>query len=270
MVYGPLGRSVPLVAHEVRFLRGLTDKPIKVALPGPYLLTRTMWLECLAENAYASREALAADIVRVLREEIAFVLAEGAAMVQLDEPVLSEVVFAGPVGAQKFMCGALSAREKAPEKELAFARELLVAVLQGFPRERLAMHMCRSNWTPDESAALTGDYAPLMELLKPLPVGTLLLETCTPRAGDLEVLAALPENVRVGIGVVNQKHATVESVAAIVAKAERAIALFGIERLLLTPDCGFATFADNPLASPAIARDKLAAIAKSRNNSGGS
>ena len=33
--------------------RRLTDRPVKVALPGPYLLTRTMWLECVSDRAYA-------------------------------------------------------------------------------------------------------------------------------------------------------------------------------------------------------------------------
>ena len=40
-----------------------------------------------------------------------------------------------------------------------------------------------------------------------------------------------------------------------------AIDLLGKERVLLTPDCGFATFADNPLASAKIAEQKLCAIA---------
>ncbi|WP_158808148.1 5-methyltetrahydropteroyltriglutamate--homocysteine methyltransferase [Beijerinckia sp. L45] len=261
-VFGPLGRSRPLVAHEVRYVRTLTDKPVKVALPGPYLLTRTMWLECLADQAYASREALAADIVRILREEIFFALAEGAAIVQLDEPVLSEVVFAAVTGSSRsFMCGALSARGNV-ETELSFARELLHAVLDGVPRERVAMHMCRGNWTRDESAALSGDYAPLIDLFKQLPIGMLLLETCTPRAGDLAILKALPDDMRVGIGVVNQKLDAVESVAAILAKAEDAIRLLGAERVLLTPDCGFATFADNPLASSEVAAAKMRAIAE--------
>jgi len=43
---------------------------------------------------------------------------------------------------------------------------------------------------------------------------------------------------------------------------ERAIRLFGKDRVLLTPDCGFATFADNPLASDKIAEAKLAALSK--------
>lgn len=89
-VFGPLGRSRSLAVHEFSFLRSLTHAPVKVALPDPYLLTRTMWMECIADRAYRSREDLANDIVRVLREELHFLLAAGAALVQFDEPVLTE------------------------------------------------------------------------------------------------------------------------------------------------------------------------------------
>jgi 5-methyltetrahydropteroyltriglutamate--homocysteine methyltransferase len=71
-VFGRLGRSRPLAVHELAFARSLTGRPVKVALPGPYLLTRTMWMECISDRAYRSREDLATDIVRVLREEIHF------------------------------------------------------------------------------------------------------------------------------------------------------------------------------------------------------
>jgi len=94
-LFGPLGRRRPLAGHEHAFVRTLTDRPMKVALPGPYLLTRLMWLECVSDRVYQSREQLAEDIVRVLREELHFLLAAGVALVQLDEPVLSEVVFTG-------------------------------------------------------------------------------------------------------------------------------------------------------------------------------
>jgi hypothetical protein len=55
----------------------------------------------------------------------------------------------------------------------------------------------------------------------------MFLELCTPRAGEIEVLAALPDRFRIGVGVCNQKHAHIESVDHIVASAERAIALLG-------------------------------------------
>jgi 5-methyltetrahydropteroyltriglutamate--homocysteine methyltransferase len=39
------------------------------------------------------------------------------------------------------------------------------------------------------------------------------------------------------------------------------VELFGPRRVWLNPDCGFATFADNPVASAAVAERKLAAVA---------
>jgi len=93
-------------------------------------------------------------------------------------------------------------------------------------------------------------------------VGTLFLELCTPRAGEIDVLKDLPATCRIGIGVVNQKLERVETPEEIVARARRAVELFGAERVLLTPDCGFATFADSPVASPRGAEDTLRAIAR--------
>jgi 5-methyltetrahydropteroyltriglutamate--homocysteine methyltransferase len=252
----------PLAVHELNAVRTITDRPIKVALPGPYLLTRTMWLECVSDRAYTSRETLADDIVRVLRDEVEELLAAGAAIVQLDEPVLTEVVHGRPAGGNRsFMCGALG--EKRPiGEELEFARSLLVKTLQGLPANRLALHVCRGNWTRDESAALRGSYAPLVPLFSSIPVGLLFLELCTPRAGEIEVLRELSDELRIGVGVVDQKSDHVESPEEIVARAERAIALFGPDRVLLNPDCGFATFADNPITGFEIARAKLAILAQ--------
>jgi 5-methyltetrahydropteroyltriglutamate--homocysteine methyltransferase len=260
-VFGRLGRTRPLAVHEATFTRTLTDRPVKVALPGPYLLSRIMWMECISDRAYRSREHLAGDIVRVLREELHFLLAAGVALVQLDEPVLSEVVFTGTKTTRSFMCGALSEKGDAAT-ELEFARTLLDQVVAGLPRERLGLHVCRGNWTRDEGAALAGDYRPLLSLLEGVAVGTLFLELCTERAGEIEVLAALPSTIRVGVGVVNQKREQVEPVDDIVARGRRAIACFGAERVLLTPDCGFATFADNPVASAQVAEAKLLAIGR--------
>ena len=100
--------------------------------------------------------------------------------------------------------------------------------------------------------------APLVPLFSSIPVGTLFLELCTSRAGSPEVLLDLPRNVRIGVGVVDQKSPRVETPEEIGSRAERAISWFGPERVLLNPDCGFATFADSPITSFEIARAKLA------------
>ncbi len=260
-VFEPIRRARPIVGHELDFMRGVTTKPIKIALPGPYLLTRTMWMECISEQVYASREQIAGDIVRALREEVIDLLDGGAALVQLDEPVLSEVVFSGAKNKRSFMCGALS-ESLGPEHELGFARDLMNAVVDGLPKERIALHVCRGNWTPDESVALAGSYAPLVDTLARMNVGAYLLEMCTPRAGEMDILRRLPADARIGIGVVNQKHVDTEAVEDVAAKISHAIDLFGRERVLLHPDCGFATFADNPVCSATSAEAKLGVIAR--------
>ena len=263
VVSGPLGRSRPLAAHELAFSRSCAEAPVKVALPGPYLLTRTMWLDCLRDRPYETRDDLAVDVVRVLREELHALLAGGAALVQLDEPVLTEVVY-GEAGARRsFMCGALG-EKLAPERELAFAASLLREVVRGLPAERLGLHVCRGNWTPNESAALSGDYRPLLGFLREAPVGTVFLELCTPRAGEMELLRELPDEMRIGVGVVNPKDPAVEPAGEVRERIARAVNLFGEERVLFTPDCGFATFADNPVASARAAEAKLAAIVEAR------
>ncbi len=264
VVYGALGRSRPLALHELEFVASLAKSPVKVALPGPYLLTRMMWLDCLTDRPYESREDLARDVVRVLREEAHFLLASGAVLVQFDEPVLMEVVHGSPGATRSFMCGALSERLEAAS-ELDFAAGLLEEVVRGLPRESLALHVCRGNWTPDESAALAGDYRPLLGFLGRAPLGTLFLELSTPRAGEMAVLGDLPEDKRVAVGVVNPKTAAVEPPEEIRGRIARAIELFGDERVLLTPDCGFATFADNPVASSEGAEAKLRAIVEARD-----
>lgn len=258
-IFGKIGRSKSLAVHEYEFVRSITDKPVKIALPGPYLLSRTMWMECISDRVYAARDDLARDIVRVLREEIHFLLAAGVNLVQLDEPVLTEVVFGGATSSRSFMCGALSERADTAE-ELDFAAALLNDTVRGFPRDRLSMHICRGNWTPDESLALKGSYVPLVPLFRKIDIGTLFLEFCTDRAGELSVLKEIPEQVRVGLGVVNPKDPAVESAQDIARRAQEATNIIGADRLLLNPDCGFATFADNPVSSTSVAEAKLASM----------
>lgn len=264
-VFGPLGRSAPLAVHEVEYAQSVTTRPVKVSLPGPYLLTRTMWMECISDRAYDDRESLAVDIIRILREEVAGLLAQGTTMVQFDEPVLTEVLYGEQgQGGRTFMCGALGERG-AQDEELAFAQQLLSRVTEGLPPQRLALHVCRGNWTTDETSALSGGYEPLVPLFRSINVGTLILELCTPRAAELEALAGIRDDQRVGVGVLNQKDSTHDTVEDVVRRATQAIDFFGYDRVLLNTDCGFATFADNPIQSARAAERDLALLAQARD-----
>lgn len=82
-----------LAVDEAAFAKRHTDKPVKVALPGPYHLTRSGWSQALSQDAYPTREDLAEDVVALLREELVALRDAGVAFVQFDEPSLSEIVY---------------------------------------------------------------------------------------------------------------------------------------------------------------------------------
>ena len=111
---------------------------------------------------------------------------------------------------------------------------------------------------------LSGSYTPLIEHLKSLHVGTYFLETCTPRAGELAALKTLPEGRRIGLGVVNPRSDHVETPEEILTRLKSARAEFGDRPLWLNSDCGFATFADNPVASAQVAASKIASMVEAR------
>ena len=100
---GKLSRRAPLAADDLRFVRTLTDKPVKVTLPGPYLLTRSMWVGALTKGAYQDKTEMGEDVVRILREEMADLDQAGAAFVQFDEPVLTEIVLSEECSRRTFM-----------------------------------------------------------------------------------------------------------------------------------------------------------------------
>jgi 5-methyltetrahydropteroyltriglutamate--homocysteine methyltransferase len=90
-----LTRREPLAVDEFKFVKSLTDKPVKIPLPGPYLLIRSMWSPKFSKQFYPSPTDMADDIITVLRDELIELRDAGCEFVQFDEPVLTEVVHSG-------------------------------------------------------------------------------------------------------------------------------------------------------------------------------
>ena len=252
---GRVRRREPLAGDSLRFVRGDTDLPVKVTLPGPYLLTRAMFVPEVTQSVYPTKEDLAEDVVTLLRRELEELVAEGADFIQLDEPVLTEVAFA-PARLRTFMCAALGAR-KDPAAELEFAVSLINRVVCGFEAARIGVHVCRGNWSRDERTLLSGGYRALAPYLDRLEVSQLVLEHATSRAGEVVRF----RDKELGLGVVNPRTERVESEAEICDAVERASRLYRREQIFLNPDCGFATFSGRPVNSQQIATAKLRAMA---------
>lgn len=100
---GKLSRRESLAMEDFLFLRSLTKKPVKITLPGPYLLTRTMWVGALTRKAYRNHKKMADDIVKILREELIDLRDAGCDFVQFDEPVLTELTMSEDCERRTFM-----------------------------------------------------------------------------------------------------------------------------------------------------------------------
>jgi len=100
---GKLSRREPLAVNDLHFLRTITDKPVKITLPGPYLLTRSMWVGALTHKVYRNHKKMADDIVKILRDELLDLRDAGCDFVQFDEPVLTEVVMSEECERRTFM-----------------------------------------------------------------------------------------------------------------------------------------------------------------------
>ena len=251
---GKIERREPLAVGDLRFARRHADRPVKITLPGPYLLTRAMFLPELTREFYQTKEALAEDVVALLRTELAELVAEGADFVQFDEPVLTEVAFA-PGRTRTFMCAALAAR-KDPAEELELAVSLINRVVDGVTGARLGVHVCRGNWSRDETTLLSGGYQPLASYLERLDVTQLVLEYATERAGDLMAFGGK----ELGMGVVNPRTNDVESTPAIRAAVEDALRFYTPDQIFLNPDCGFGTFSNRPMNTWETAAAKVGAM----------
>jgi len=254
---GKIERRKPIALDEYQFLRQHTDRAIKVALPGPYLLTRSMWVEGLSSTTYPTKESLAEDVVRILREELEDLVKEGVSFVQFDEPVLTELVFTQKNANRTFMCGALTAKADA-EEELRFATDLVNQVMKDMRGRgtRIGVHICRGNWSTQEHVLLRGPYSPLMPYLSQLDVDQYILEYATPRAGELHDVHNLTGK-ELGLGIVNPRTDQVESIQQLVEKGKEAASLLRPEQIFLNPDCGFGTFAQRPMNTIERAKEKL-------------
>ncbi|MBI3988307.1 MAG: cobalamin-independent methionine synthase II family protein [candidate division NC10 bacterium] len=259
---GRITKKMPLAMDEYQFLREHTTKAIKIPLPGPYLLTRTMWVKGVSDQAYPTKEELAKDVIQLLREEIMALRDAGCEYVQLDEPVLTEVVFKGDTEKTRtFMCAAMAAKGD-PVGELQFAVRLMNKVVEGIEGINIGMHVCRGNWSRQEEVLLKGGYEPLMPYMLAMQLHQLVLEFATPRAGELEVFAKCPNVRELGLGVVNPRSDEIESPSFVVSKVKEALKYFDPQKIYLNPDCGFGTFAERPMNVPKVAFEKLKVMTK--------
>jgi 5-methyltetrahydropteroyltriglutamate--homocysteine methyltransferase len=259
-VVDKLKPRMSLSLDEYEFLRKHTDKPIKIPLPGPYLLARSMWVQGISDKVYPTQEDLAVDLVEILRDELIALRDAGCEFVQFDEPVLTDVVFNAGVKERTFMCASMAASSGDPTKELIFATRMMNSITEGVEGVTTGIHVCRGNWSRKDEVLLKGSYEPLVPTMMGMKIDQLVLEFATPRAGELAVFEHYPNARQIGLGVVNPRSDEIEPPDFIVSKVDEALEYFKPEQIYLNPDCGFGTFAERPMNPAEIAGQKMRTI----------
>jgi len=249
-----------LSLDEVDFAKKHTSRPLKVPLPGPYMLTRSSWFEGLSDKVYGSPEELAKDVVQILRKEVLALKSRGVQFIQFDEPILSQIVY-GAESTETFMCAALPNRRD-PTDELELAVRLMNETTAGIDGVRFGVHVCRGNWSRKEEVLLKGNYGPMLPYLMQMNIHQLVLEFATPRAGELEVFKEYKNEKEIGLGVVNPRTDEIETPAQIAARVRELAKFYDPQKIFLNPDCGFGTFAERNVNTAEIATKKMAAISE--------
>jgi methionine synthase II (cobalamin-independent) len=225
-----------LTGHELPFLKAHSPGPIKITLPSATQFPAISWKRGITDAVYPDQLALLADIVAILRAELAAIAEEGASYLQIDAPRYS--YFIDP----KWREWIEQEMRLAPDALLDASIEADNACLAAArrPGVTLAMHLCRGNNRSHWYAE--GGYDAIAErLFSQMAVDRFLLEYDDARSGSFEPLRFVPRGKTVVLGLVSSKLPVLESPDLLARRVNEAARYVPLEDLALSPQCGFAS-----------------------------
>jgi methionine synthase II (cobalamin-independent) len=205
-------------------------------------MSRFKFTDATGDRLPCSAKDFFADLSAIYRAEIADLAARGATLVQLDEGALAmlcEPAVRRRVGSAGEVPGQLVDDYAAAIAEAGADRPEGVT---------LALHLCRGNYKAHWLAE--GGYEPVAEaVFGGTGVDMLFLEFDSARAGGFEPLRRVPATTFVVLGLVSSKTPELEPRDELLRRIEEASRYLDVERLALSPQCGFASTAGgNPLS----------------------
>jgi len=239
-------------AEEFAYLRARTDRPKKVTLVSAQQAAAFYHPE-RSKAAYPTLEAYVADAVDILRSEVAELARLGCTYIQVDAPQYAGLI--DPDWREGYRRRGID-----PDRMLDLAIEMDNALIAGHPGVTFGLHVCRGN---NQSKYFgRGDYAPIArKLFGGTRFQRFLLEYDDERSGSFEPLRFVPEDRTVVLGLVTTKHGKLEDGSALAARVREAARYIPLERLALSPQCGFASTFEGNLLSPAEQAAKLWLVA---------
>jgi len=249
----PIRRRGGITLGEYDAIRSHTDRLPKVTMPTPSAFHFFAGDGCADSFVYPDLEEFWEDLVRVYQEEIAALHEAGAQYVQMDEVPLA--MLCDPAIREQL--------EGFGEDPEALTSLYVTAVNRAIAERPAGMHvgihLCRGNFRGRWMAS--GGYGPIaQELFNILDVDSFFLEYDSERAGDFSPLAEVPDDKTVVLGLIATKTPALEETEALARRIDEATRYVPLDRLCLSPQCGFASVAGGNPISEDDQRAKLARV----------
>lgn len=231
-------KAHPFVEH-FKFVKALEDESTvaKLTIPAPAQFMEQMIMPFAWENSkkfYETTEELAEDIAKGYQQFIQDIYEAGCRNLQFDD--CSWGMLVDPKACEFF--GTDAAGLEKIKNELL---ELNNAAIEGKPEDLvISTHVCRGNF--HSTYASSGAYDSVAQtLFAKENVGAYYLEFDDERSGGFESLAKVSGDKKVVLGLITTKSPKLEDKEAVIQRIREAAKYLPLDRLYLSPQCGFAS-----------------------------
>ena len=252
VVVSRLRKKRPLCAEEFTYLRARTHSAAKTTMISAQQAA-AYYDSKKSAGAYPNVEAYLADLVDILRDEVQELVRLGCTYIQIDSPQYTALL-------DPQLREGYRQRGNDPDRLLDLSIEMDNAVIGDHPGIIFGLHLCRGNNQSRFYAA--GDYGPITKVFRNTRFQRFLLEYDDERSGGFEPLRQVPEDRTVVLGLVSSKIAKLESKDELKQRIDSASAFIPLERLALSPQCGFASTMEGNLLTDADQEAKLRLVAE--------
>jgi 5-methyltetrahydropteroyltriglutamate--homocysteine methyltransferase len=252
VVVSRLRRKRPLCAEEFTYLRARTQVPAKTALISAQQAAAYYDQE-KSKAAYATIDAYLADLVDILRDEVKELIRLGCTYIQIDSPQYTALL-------DPDLREGYRKRGNDPDRLLDLSIEMDNAVIGEHPGVEFGLHLCRGN--NQSKFYAQGDYGPITRVFRNTKFQRFLLEYDDARSGGFEPLRQVPKDRTVVLGLVCSKKGALESKGELKNRIEAAAEFIPLDRLALSPQCGFASTLEGNRLTVAEQEAKLRLVAE--------
>lgn len=217
---------------EFAYLRGITDKPTKITIPSPTMMSY-YFVPGISDAIYHEPLDYLQEVTQILKESVSELERIGVTYIQIDAPEFGMLL--DPVQQEWFAKKGFD-----PDMLVHSGIEMINEVLKDFSGTK-GLHICRGN---DKNRFMArGGYEKIAPIFQKANIDRLLLEFDSDRAGDFSPLRHVPKDKIVVLGLISTKTPTLEKPQDIMRKIEEAATYVPIDRLAISTQCGFASVA---------------------------